>query len=254
MEELNIEAHKFEESKNQLKKFSEDTETEFEIKRVESKKDVGEFWLDILLLRGIEDDHMVKGSELNEFAADVQKYFMDINNLQRQFIEQFGNVYNALESLDKDYIQAILVSIKSAQKAYEKANGARKDIEKTVEEQQKIIKVLQKFKEKLDKNEHLDDVDNLWQDNQNMKKSIEELENNVKKCISKYDELLRLIKHKENSVNINEVLSSENKNIKKKITEIDNKYSKKIKIAYTIAGSSVVLVIVNLILSMTGVL
>ena len=94
----------------------------------------------------------------------------------------------------------------------------------------------------------------MWQDNQNTKKSIEELENNVKKCISKYEELLRLIKHKENSVNINEVLSSENNNIKKKITEIDNKYSKKIKIAYTIAGSSVVLVIVNLILNLTGVL
>lgn len=181
MEELVIQTHDFEESKNQLKKFSEETTTDLDLKKVDSGKGVGEFFEDLFLGRGIGIDHIVKGSELNSLTADIQQYLIDINNMQRSFIGEIGHVYSALESLDKDYIQAILIAVKSAQKANGEAKVTQKDIEKTIEEQKKIIKVLQQFKEKLDKFKHIVDIDKMWSDLQQQAKDIESInEENAK--------------------------------------------------------------------------
>lgn len=181
MEELVIQTHDFEESKNQLKKFSEETTTDLDLKKVDSGKGVGEFFEDLFLGRGIGTDHIVKGSELNSLTADIQQYLIDINNMQRSFIGEIGHVYSALESLDKDYIQAILIAVKSAQKANGEAKVTQKDIEKTIEEQKKIIKVLQQFKEKLDKFKHIVDIDKMWSDLQQQAKDIESInEENAK--------------------------------------------------------------------------
>lgn len=183
MDELVIQTHDFEESKNQLKKFSEETTTDLDLKRVDSGKGVGEFFGDLFFGRGIGTDHIVKGAELNSLTADIQQHLIDINNMQRSFIGEIGHVYLALESLDKDYIQAILIAVKSAQKANGEAKVAQKDIEKTIEEQKKIIKVLQQFKEKLDKFKHIVDIDKMWSELQtyqkealNIQKSLSALE------------------------------------------------------------------------------
>lgn len=144
---------------------------------------MGEFFGDLFLGRGIGTDHIVKGSELNSLTADIQQHLIDINNMQRSFIGEIGHVYSALESLDKDYIQAILIAVKSAQKANGEAKVAQEDIEKTIEEQKKIIKVLQQFKEKLDKFKHIVDIDKMWselqayqKDASNIQKSVSSLE------------------------------------------------------------------------------
>jgi len=172
MEELVIQTHDFEESKNQLKKFSEETTTDLDLKRVDSGKSVGEFFGDFFLGRGIGTEHIVKGHELNSLTADIQQHLIGINNMQRSFIGEIGHVYSALESLDKDYIQAILIAVKSAQKANGEAKIAQADIEKTIEEQEKIIKVLQQFKEKLDKFKHIVDIDKMWGELQTYQKWV----------------------------------------------------------------------------------
>lgn len=148
--------------KKSAKKISEETATDLDLKKVDSGKGVGEFFGDLFLGRGIGTDHIVKGSEWNALTADIQQHLIDINNMHRSFIGEIGHVYTALESLDKDYIQAILIAVKSAQKANGEAKIAQADIEKTIEEQKKIIKVLQQFKEKLDKFRHIVDVDKMW--------------------------------------------------------------------------------------------
>lgn len=183
MDELVIQTHDFEKSKNQLKKFSEETTTDLDLKRVDSGKGVVEFFGDLFFGRGIGTDHIVKGYELNSLIADIQQYLININNMQRSFIGEIGHVYSALESLDKDYIQAILIAVRSAQKANGEAKAAQKDIEKTIEEQKKIIKVLQQFKEKLDKFKHIVDIDKMWGELQvyqkeasNIQKSLSTLE------------------------------------------------------------------------------
>ncbi|MGN0609880.1 MAG: hypothetical protein ACI4J6_11785 [Oscillospiraceae bacterium] len=179
MDELEIQAHDFEESKNQLKKFSEETKADLDLKRVDSEKGVGEFFGDLFLGRGIGTDHIVKGYELNSLISDIQQYLIDNNNMQRSFIKEFGHVYTALESLDKDYIQAILIAVKSAQKANGEAKIAQADIEKTIEEQKKIIKVLQQFKDKLDKFKHIVDIDKMWIELQEYQKNTTSIQNSL---------------------------------------------------------------------------
>lgn len=226
MEELVIQTHDFEESKKQLKKFSEETTTDLDLKRVDSGKGVGEFFGDLFLGRGIGTDHIVKGSELNSLTADIQQHLIDINNMQRSFINEIGHVYTALESLDKDYIQAILIAVKSAQKANGEAKIAQADIEKTIEEQKKIIKVLQQFKDKLDKFKHIVDIDKMWSELQDyqkgaisIQKSLSTLEQfksrmDKSKHISDVDKMWSDLKKREEDIaNINSLLEAHSESI-----------------------------------------
>lgn len=158
MGDLVIQTHSFENSKRQLKKFSEQTTTDLDLERVDTAKGFGE----LLFGGGFGLNHRVTGDELNSLTSQIQTHLIDINTLQRKFIQEFGQVYNALEALDRDYIQAILIAIKSAQKANEDVRIAQGDIEKTITMQKKTIKVLEQFKVKIDKNQHLADIDMMW--------------------------------------------------------------------------------------------
>lgn len=277
MEELEIQTHDFEESKKQLKKFSEETTTDLELRRVNSGKGVGEFFGDLILGRGFNINHTVTGDELNSLTNDIQKHLIDFNDMQRSFINEFGHVYSALESLDKDYIQAILIAVKSAQKANGEAKLAQDDIEKTIEEQKKIIKVLQQFKEKMDKFKHVVDVDKMWSDLQKQTDNIARIELqlglqsesimeliSVKETIdaiehiydidSMYGEIQRL---KEIIVNLNETnefLAEQNNNLTNHIEEVERGFAKKIVIAYTLAGCSIGFGVIECVLALIGLI
>ncbi|MDK0573163.1 hypothetical protein P5F52_06190 [Clostridium perfringens] len=195
MDELEIKTHSFEKAKNQLKIFSKETNTDIDLQMINSNKDTKEFFKDFFLGNGLGFSHKVTGEELNNLTYQIQENLIAINETQRSFIKEFGEVYNALEALDKDYIQAILIAVKSAQKANSEVKIAQGNIEKTIEEQKKIIKVLKNFKEKLDKYEHISNIDRMWNDIQNLyyemlyyKKSVESL-NKFKSQINEYEHL-----------------------------------------------------------------
>lgn len=200
MEELVIQKHNFEASKTQLKKFSEQTTTELDLKKVNSSKDVGEWFAELFKGGGIGKDHKVTGDELNQLTSQVQQNLIDINTTQRNLIHEFGEVYSALEALDKDYIQAILISIEASRKNSEKIKDSQKKIESNQKDiqknqkdiqdaqgkieregqiQKKTIKALQQFKEKLDKYQHISDIDKMWTDIQNYAKEIATYKNAV---------------------------------------------------------------------------
>lgn len=168
MGELIIKTHDFEASKNQLKVFSEQTPTDLELLKV----DISGGFLGL-------GDHKVTGYELNSLTTQIQDYLIDSNTLHIKFIKEFGQVYNALEALDKDYIQAILIAIKAAEKANDKVKVAQKDITKTIELQKKTINVLKQFKEKIDSYKHLGDIDKLWSDSQKIQKDVATITNNI---------------------------------------------------------------------------
>ena len=66
---VEIKTHNFEISKNKLKNFSEETQTDFELDRVKNNDDIDIFkWF----------DHGVTGKELNKLISQIQKYFFDI--------------------------------------------------------------------------------------------------------------------------------------------------------------------------------
>lgn len=168
MSELVIKTRDFERSKNQLKEFSEQTPQDLELRRVDIS---GGFlgW----------GDHKVTGYELNNLTTQIQDYLIDFNTLHTNFIKEFGQVYNALEALDKDYIQAILIAIKAAEKANNDVKIAQSDITKTIDIQKKTINALKQFKEKIDSYKHLVDIDKMWNESQKLQKYIVTISNSV---------------------------------------------------------------------------
>ncbi len=114
-------------------------------------------------------DHKVTGSELNTVTSQVQNNLIDINELTRDLVGEFRHVYEAFESLDRDYIAGILSSIESAKEVSADEKKDRKRIDENVKrinvntkQINKSIQVLQKFKGDIDKLKHIFDVDKAW--------------------------------------------------------------------------------------------
>lgn len=164
MDELVIQYHDFENAKEEIKRFSEQTTTDLDLKKVNLSKSVKEFLGDWAFGRGIGFEHKVTGKELNELTLQIQTHLYSINNTQIKLIKEFGQVYNALEALDKDYIKAILISIKATEETSKGIQYTQEQIKKIVENQKKTLEGLKKFKQKLDGYAHLGDIDKIWGD------------------------------------------------------------------------------------------
>lgn len=191
MQDFNISTHNFENAKNSIKKFSEQSESEIKLSRVNYEVDAGEAFFDgggglIGLLRGA--DHKVTGSEFNILASQVQNLFIDINKTQIKSIRELGEVYKALEALDKDYIQAIIGSLKATERTSERIQDEHKRINKVVDDQKRTLSILKAFKEKLEGFAHLEEVDELWNKISELNDIIPDITNNTKTALESGDE------------------------------------------------------------------
>lgn len=154
-----VDIRNFENSKNQLKIFAESVDSHVSLRKVAEKD---------RLIKII--DRKVTGEELNQITMDIQKYLIDINGQTNETIRQFNQIYNTFEALDNEYIQKILTSIEATEKVSNDAKDLSlkiqehtKQLEQAQELQEKTIKQLLKFKEKLDSVEHLSDIDTMWE-------------------------------------------------------------------------------------------
>ncbi len=137
-ENIIIKPTSFEDAKNHIQTFASKTSPSLGLDKVETSCGLfGVF------------DHKVTGDELNQVTTQIQDYLIKFNGLHADFIDEFGQVYKALESLDKEYIPAILGAIKGAEMASNQAKTAQEDIKKSIEAQKKIIKVLEVHKKNL---------------------------------------------------------------------------------------------------------
>lgn len=180
MDKMVVKYHDFENAKQELKEFSEQKPTDLTIDGVYNYKDTGEIIFDVLKGRGWGTEHVVKGSELNNVTSQVQTHLQSINDIQIKLIKEFGQVYSALEALDKDYIQAILISIKATEKTSEGIQETQGQIGKIVENQRKTLEELKKFKQKLDGYAHLGDIDKIWGDCQKWHNEMGAVSDSVK--------------------------------------------------------------------------
>lgn len=184
-----IKRHNFDKYKEDLKKFSEKADNDFEIPKVET-----ESWLVF--------DHKVTGDELNSVTRKIGEHLIELNKNQIELTKEFRVIYEAFESLDKDYISGILSSLKSAEIAFnnsvyaiEELQKTQKDIELTINVQKRIIKGLSDFNETLNANSHLDDIDVMWENTQYMMNAINELSNKLNNLEQEKNSLL--LKNKE---------------------------------------------------------
>lgn len=173
MEELTIKTHDFETAKKSLQDFAEQVPEELEIAAVET--DGGFFGL---------GDHKVTGDELNERLGTIQQHLIELKNTNDRTIKEFGQVYSALEALDRDYIQAILISIKGAEKTSEGIVDAQKKIREIINNQKKTLEVLIKFKKEIESYKHLDDIDGIWEDYQKFQNEVASLAEAVREALS----------------------------------------------------------------------
>ena len=168
MNELVIKTHDFELAKKGLKEFSQKKADELNIGTVRTD---GWFF-------GL-GDHKVTGAELNERLSTIQQHLIDLNTTNNKTIKEFGQVYSALEALDRDYIQAILISIKATEKTSERIQATQDQIKQIVNDQKKTLEVLKKFKQKLDGYAHLEDIDKIWIDCQKWYNETVTLSNSI---------------------------------------------------------------------------
>ena len=137
--ETNISKHDFDEAKEHLKEFAEQSQDELYFDKVRTHDDFFGFEF---------AEHGVTGNEFNTLVEQIQNYISKFYDNQQTFIEEFGQVYKALEALDKDYIQAILSSVAAIEHTNKKILKEQARIDKTIEKQKLTLEALKQFKEK----------------------------------------------------------------------------------------------------------
>ena len=138
--DLQISNHDFNAAKEQLKQVAEQDVKELKFDKVRTHEDIF----------GIEwAEHGVTGKELNSLIEKLQKYFSNVYDRDQNLIKEFGEVYKALEALDKDYIQAILTSVSAIKKTNEKILIEQERIDKAIDKQTATLVALKQFKEKV---------------------------------------------------------------------------------------------------------
>ena len=177
MGNLAIKTHDFELAKERLKEFSNKEAAELEIDAVKT----GGFFFGL-------GEHKVTGFEFNERLSTVQQYLIDLNNANNRTIKEFGQVYSALEALDRDYIQAILVSVKSTEETSARIEATQGQIKTIFQDQTKTLEVLKRIKEKLDTYAHLEDIDLIWDAYQQWRQQMSELSEAVSQSVAKTEQ------------------------------------------------------------------
>ncbi|MEZ7648615.1 hypothetical protein [Streptococcus constellatus] len=158
----------FETQKEQLKKFAESIPKKTEFPTLDNGKNPLGFGSD-----------KAKVDDVNFITKKLQGILKVQNNHLQKIYNQIGTVYHTFDALDKDYIQRILASLKSAEEANRKAVQGLEENKKIVESQKTVIEVLKKHKAELDELQHLKEIDEFYDEYNDFKafqeKYIEDL-------------------------------------------------------------------------------
>lgn len=276
--EGSIKRHRFDQAKKRLKEFSENTEAELEIEKV--RTDGGFLGL---------GDHKVTGYELNRSLETIQGHFITVNTTNNLVIKEFREVYNALDTLDKDYISSIVANVKSIEKTsndVRKQQGTLKEhheklekqqvkldahqteIEKTMSSLSKVVSALSNFRNKLEGYAHLDDIDQMWDDLDKCRKNLEEVNSTIQTYRSELEcfaatgaenkDSITALSQKLADVELAVAAQKDQKGVKDDITQAVQQavgsLAKKVKYAYWIAGGSAGLAMIELVLLLTQVI
>ena len=153
MTEYFIEKHEFDKKKEQLKAFTDQNVKEVKLSTFDTSG--GLFgWF----------DHKVTGDELNDFVSKLQENLQTFIERDKKIFEEFNTVYETFDTLDTSYIQGILVSVEAAKTASAEAKEAQEDLSRVVDTLQHTIDKLKEFKEEVNQYEHLEDIDSMWAD------------------------------------------------------------------------------------------
>ncbi|WP_314712619.1 hypothetical protein [Prevotella pallens] len=149
-----IKPHKFEDAKNKIHSLSK-TVPNVSLQNFQTEGSIFSC-----------NNHNITGKEVNELlVSPLQSTLIEQNKTIKSLFKIADEVYKALESLDKEYIQGIIAAVMSAKEASEqakeasrkafdastKATTAQADIKRTIEALQTTVRILKEFKEKTTK-------------------------------------------------------------------------------------------------------
>ena len=126
---------------------------------------------------------------------------------------------------------------KNLAELHQKVDGFIKEIGQVTGRISEDISALQQYRTTLESYSHLGDIDAMWNDVEGNKKNLSELNQQQK-------EVRKAITDISDRINVSE----------QTIKERDIRVDKKIKIAYGIAGGSLALTIIQLVLQLLGIL
>ena len=234
----------FKKNKDALKKFANEAQNSLNLPQM--KIEGGIFNL---------SDHRITGKELNDYSEKINDHEIAqekaINHLRKEFL----TIYNIFESLDKDYLQRIMVNLEAAQEA---SNQAKEGLEKVEKSNDKIQTAQDDIKQLIEQNKteiavlkaHNDKFDELEQN-----RDLELLIGRVSRIENKMSGLKdaqfvaqeSLEKKLENLVNQEKQKVSE---LQKSLTKTNNM----LRITQIFAAITFVLLVVVIVLMITGVL
>ena len=137
-----INTHDFEAAKQAIEQFSKQTPTDLSLTYVNEKKGVGEWLGDALFGGGLKSEHTVTGKELNNLTVQIQAHFKVINSTEIKLIQEFRQVYCALQALDKDYIQWIVDAILAVKETSTKIDKHQNQIDEIQNDQKESLDTL----------------------------------------------------------------------------------------------------------------
>lgn len=154
---LKINRHEFQKCKNRIQAFAKKTPKRVDLSTVDYSTC---FFF----------DHRVTGEEFNNLISEIQDSFIQFNDNIRTLTKEFEEVYLTLDTLDRDYIDSIVLAIKG--------------IEKTNDKLRETIEVLRLTVDKLDEttlktNKRLDTIDRNQRDFENCMKKVVDSQNEV---------------------------------------------------------------------------
>ena len=168
-----IKRHNFEKAKNRLLQFSKEQQEAITFKRIEE-----EGWFFGL------NDRDVTGKEFNASMSVIQKHLIGFGENILKIKKEFGQIYNALDVIDKDYIDGILTAIQAAEQTSEGVKIAQERLEKITTDQESALNILVPFKEKMDSYQHLHKIDTMWDNHQEWQIKIESLTDSIKSAMA----------------------------------------------------------------------
>nr|WP_205396785.1 hypothetical protein [Streptococcus lutetiensis] len=162
--EFTSQAERFKESKKDIDKFAKSVPKKSELPMLAEKEEVLFF----------KRDAKVKAEDVNKITEKVQESLEANNDHIIKIYKKFTSIYNAFDSLDKDYMQRILLNTEAAKEANKKAVRGLEENQKLIESQKMVIEVLKKHKDDLDELQHLKDIDWFYDEYQDFKASQED--------------------------------------------------------------------------------
>ena len=190
--------------------------------------------------------HNITGEEINVFVKDVQENLKRINERTTKTIREIENVYKVFETLDRDYLNGIVLSIKAAEKAVKDAEKAQGDIDETIETLEMTVVTLNEFVSRIDSFEHLNDIDDMWKDIDSIKdykrvvhRDINEIREQTNSTIKEYnDKQTKMI--------------SDNKLYIDEKTAVVQNLRRQNMILFCMTGVSIIISVVSVVLSVLG--